>query len=148
MPYRIKAQDIAMADAMPFCQHHEVRVRIPLAEALSSEMLFLDVRSNLRPGDRVYVTYFDDGVPAEEAELRILSSSATGVTFGIKGEIQRYTVDAQVETSPDETVAELLVKRGRPGEFKVEDPAGNTLEIFKTKAAAQEYADTYGASAA
>ena len=56
---RLKNGDLAMCDAMPFGQHFEARTTHPVEQCLHPDF-FMNVRTNLRAGDRINVVRYDN----------------------------------------------------------------------------------------
>jgi hypothetical protein len=96
MSYRIKPQDFVPLNASPFMTIHGARVLLPIAEALASDELFLNVRSNVRAGDRVTICYFDSGEwtrarVLEHAEVLIVGRTSSTVDFQLIGDVHAVT---------------------------------------------------------
>lgn len=137
--FRVKAGDWQPIAANPFCSEFAVRVTGDIESKLNEGMfsVFLD---NLRPGDGIRIISFEDDAwvrVCEIAQLIITHVGIDSVQFHRIGEISKVPEAKPVIDEQDDAM--LHVKRGFAGEFLVNDDAGNTLETFKSKKAAEDY---------
>lgn len=101
--YRAKANDLCMADAMPFHQHFEYRTTLPLDDALHDQF-FLPVANNLRPGDEVTLVSYDrppgprhDARIVEIATVRVVEKGRDRVELHRIGDIERIPRRAVID---------------------------------------------------
>jgi hypothetical protein len=152
MTTRIKPQDLTPLNSSPFQTMHGGRVQIPLKDALASDVLFMTVRSNLRPGDTVRLCRYGPGDwtkarVLEFAEVIITQSTPIAVVFRLLGEIINVeAADPALEIVKKEPqLPELAVEADPQGGFVVRETAsGNVHKHFKSKVAADRYIADYG----
>ena len=156
MSYRIKPQDITVSGSSPFMTRHAARCTTPLADAVASEELFLNVRSNLRAGDQVLLCRYETGDwnkarVLEYVELIITQSTALAVEFEAMGEV-RTVGEAKPDLEPEKSdpeLAELKIEPDPQGGYNVVDAnTGYVHKNFKTEPAAKRYITDYGKKAA
>lgn len=121
--YRAKAQDLCMADAMPFNQHFEYRTTLPLVEVIH-DRFFLPVAGNLRAGDLINLVSFDrpvgpqhNGRVVEIATVRVVEKRADAVELFQVGEMAKVP---RTNGKADHTAEALATPRERyiPGDGK------------------------------
>lgn len=145
---RIKQQNFCMSDAMPFQQHFEARTEEDIEAAMSDPEALLDVRSNLKVGDRIAICSYERvekrGANADGLRgfgyVRVLDITKEGVTT--IPEAPPVRVVPVIHEQP--TVHDgLIVKQLGPMDgngFAVVDANGNIVERFRKKAEAMTYA--------
>lgn len=156
MSFRLKPQDITPATTAPFMTLHSARCTAALTDALASDELFLNVRSNLRAGDQVTLCRYSSGDwmkarVVEYATVIITESTVNVVEFHVKEPIT-IIPDARPElqvVKAEPELAELVVEPDEEkGGFLVKDAAtGYVHKHFKIKAPAVKYINDYGRKA-
>lgn len=118
--YRARAQDLCMADAMPFHQHFEYRTTLPLAEVLH-ERFFLPVANNLRVGDQITLLSYDrpqgpqhNGRVLEIATARVVEKRADAIELFTVGEVAHVPRPGATEATQEAPPAERYI----PGDGK------------------------------
>lgn len=147
---RIKPQDITPSNQTPFQTHHEVRTEYDLEALLKDETALLDVRSNLRVGDRVtfcqYRKIDKQGAHMEGlvgfVSVRITEIDAKHVAVMPEADVVK--VKPYVPEEVNNSDNGLEVKRVMPTAdglpFAAVDSNGNEVERFKTKREAEAFA--------
>ena len=148
---RIRPQDIVNSNQSPFQTHHEARTEGDIEAVLNDQTAFLDVRSNLRVGDRVTICQYrkvdKKGAYMEGlvgfVSSRVVENDSHHVLLVPESPAVRVTpfVPAVPENPNDKG---LIVKRVMPFDgfpFHVLDANGNIVERFKSKVEADAYAD-------
>ena len=119
--FRLRPGDLCMSEAMPFQQHHEAKVVVPIADCLTPTF-FLNIKDRLRPGDKVTICRFADHTAqrlAETADLRIVEKSNDGVRLHLIGEIVEIpAADAVSEAPADAGPAPRYASGNWKAEFK------------------------------
>lgn len=150
---RIKHQDLTPTCASPFMTTFAARVKEPLIDALVDPALFMDVRSNLRPGDQVAVCQFDHGdqnkaLVIAYITLLITQRTPDGVEFVPISPM--ITVDeAKAAPAPvPPALPELEIRLAENGYVVVDAVTNHAHKHFKTESAAKRYVADYGGKAA
>ena len=142
---KIKPQDIVNSNQSPFQTHHEARTEFPIDGIVNSKQSFLNVRENLRVGDRITVCSYqkvDQRAGTSEglagfATVRVVSITAEAVDLVLEAPpVKVGPVPVKVATV---SKPKLNVRKVFGGGFAVME-GDHTLDQFKTKAAAEEYA--------
>lgn len=130
---RLKNGDLAMADAMPFGQHFEARTVYPVDQCLNSDF-FMNVRSNLRAGDRVNIVRYDNDTWRQVLEViegvRVISVDNLGV------ELMATFAPVKLNKPGEEGI---VIDRGFKGQFVIRVD-GDTHASRNTVVEAEEYA--------
>lgn len=142
--YPIPRSDICMSDAMPFSQHWEARVPVPIKEIGDVGHALHAAYSSLRPGDSITICSFESKNWThllEVANFRIASMENSKIEVLQVGGITRFTAPKK----------EVKIARGDPllvipvnNTYEVRDEIGNTLEVFVDKRQADDFARREG----
>ena len=146
VPFSITIQDLALANAMPFQSHYEVRVDRPLDD-LDLDDLFMKVQENLRVGDKVTICAFAD------RSWQQLMAVGTVRVVSMRQEVPggphriRSVWTGEIQNMPEVTApkvaaireAKLMLKKEFTGGYSVQDEKGAILDHFKTKREAENY---------
>ena len=90
--HRANSNDLCMASAMSFQQHHEYRTILPLDDIIAMPRFFLNVAANLRIGDKIALCRYNALSSAQEhrgvtlletAEVRVAAMTREAVTLHI-----------------------------------------------------------------
>lgn len=126
--------DLAMSDAMPFCQHYEARTTYPLKECLNNQF-FLNVRGRLRSGDRINIVRYDNDTWKRVIEcvegVRIVAVDSAGV------EIMQMFAPMSLN---EEGEVGVVVGRGWGGQYAIRVD-GTAYATRNTVVEANEYAE-------
>lgn len=110
---RLKPGDLAMSEAMPFGQHYEARTVYPVEQCMAPDF-FMNVRSNLRAGDRINLVRYDNDTWGRVLEviegIRIVHVDNIGV------ELMQTFAPVKLD-QPGE--AGIVVARGFAGKFVI-----------------------------
>lgn len=140
MSYRIPRSDLCMSDAMPFSQHWEARVAVPISEISDMGEALVAAYSSLRPGDLVNICSYtknDWTRLAEVATYRIVKRDNMRVYAMQIGQTSKVSED-KVNEKIDDAIELEVVKVGNA--FEVRDKKTTaTLDVFVS----QEQADAY-----
>jgi hypothetical protein len=143
MTYRIPRSDICMSDAMPFNQHWEARIPVPIEELGDLGTAFHSAFGSLLPGDQIEVCSFervggDWRRLLEIATFRIVEKTAERAEAVRVGKV--FSVPEPMAKISETTVSQLvIVDVGKA--FEVRDAAGNIIEQFVDKAQAEVFRD-------
>jgi hypothetical protein len=141
-PYRIRHTQLCMADGMPFQQHHEARIAARNLEDVITDQLFMDVKANLREGDRVEIMGYHDTsfrLPTQFACVRIVHLSDKAVKVWMQEPVKDIKIDlgdAVVKTEEKR----LDVVRGYQCFNVIDIKTEAVIESFKTKDEANTWA--------
>lgn len=137
--YLIPRSDMCMTDPMPFCQHWEARVSVPIASIDNVGAALRDAYDALKAGDLVNISAFED-----KMWLKLTESAAFRVVSCIDKRVQVVQVSPTVIVRPGESKQdsppemELSVIKVR-GAYEVRDPLNNTLDAFVDEEQAKSY---------
>lgn len=136
----IPRHDICMCEAMPFNQHWEARIPVPIEE-VNFNIAFQQIYTSLKAGDLVRVCYFDRN-GGEWGRLREVVSVNIVDVANRKIETVFATDILKVKDSRDDpqnvkNVSLEVVKVGNA--FEVKDTNGNTIEVFVEEEQANEF---------
>ena len=142
--YRIPRSDICMADAMPFHQHWEARVPVPIKEVGDVGLALHAAFSSIKPGDEVVLCAFDKHDWLHMIELatyRITSTDDNRIKVVQVGEIVAVPKAKKIKAlAPGEP---LDIKEVN-GTFQVRDGKGNVIETFVERKQAEAFARREG----
>ena len=138
-PYVIPRSDMCMSDPMPFSQHWEARVPVPLEEIEDMGAALQMACASMRPGDLVFVCSFEDKnwhVLTGTQAFRILSVAERRVHAATVSEITRFGNVKPLVNAPAPTKLHIAQVGNS---FEVRDDKENPLEIFISKEQAESY---------
>ncbi len=150
MTSRVRPQNLHTLNSATFGTMHATKCSEPIVDVLAFEELFLDVRSNLRPGDTVSISRLSDGDVMkarvlEHCTVLITQKAADLIEFRLIGEILYVDAAKPEPVAAPEEPASLEVAPDPNGGFvarRVTD--GQVEKHFKSKAAAERYVTDYG----
>lgn len=118
--YRAKAQDLCMAEAMPWHQHFEYRTTLPVRDVVH-DAFFLPVAGNLRVGDRIEIVGYDRP-PGPHHAARVVEIAAVRVVDKRSDAVELFQVGETVtvprRAAPKAEAAPRLAERYVPGDAK------------------------------
>jgi hypothetical protein len=128
--FLIPRNEMCMSDPMPFAQHWEVRIPVPISSIDNMGQALQTGYSSFRPGDLVNVCAFERNTwerLTEIASFRIVSCDANKievvqVTETIKVPAKRAVTREEIAATHE------VVKMGTA--FEVRDGLGNVLDAF------------------
>jgi hypothetical protein len=148
VPYRIRASQLSSLDSTgPRQRHHEVWIGGRNLEDALTDQLFMDVRSNINPFDKVEIVGYHDtsfGLATQIVVVRIGPMpkdklKARKVSFWIQEPIREMKFDVEDVEIPKEPV-KLDVVRGFQCYNVIDIKSEAVLESFKTKKEANDWA--------
>ena len=137
--YRIARADMCMSDPMPFSQHWEARVTVPIDSIEDIGLALQAGFSSLRPGDLVNICSFDKldwRHLVETASYRIASCDHGKIEAVQVSETVKVRAPKRNEIASD-TVKLKVVTNGNS--YEVRDQMGNSLEVFVTEQQAKDF---------
>lgn len=146
--YIIPRNDMCMSDAMPFSQHWEVRVPVPIEE-LNFNTALQACYAVLKSGDLINVCSFERNGGdwkrlREVVSLRVVAVENRKIETCLVSEIVKIKENkddpAHVSNAPLE-----IVKVGNA--YEVRDGGGHTLEAFVDEGQAKAFRDRHGPKA-
>jgi hypothetical protein len=148
MTFRIPANDICMSDAMPFQQHWEIRIPVPLTEVADLGDALHSRYSAIQQGDLLRICSYESKhflQVKEVAHFTVIAKTSerlftyqTGATDKIPDRVREAAV---------EKVPELKIVQFNKA-FEVRDQKENVIDIFVDDAQAKAFiASGRGASA-
>ena len=140
--YRIPTGDICMSEGMPFSQHYEARIPVPLSEIEEDPGLALHgAHGSMHPGDQVIVCSFE----RVGNDWRRLKEVAT-YRIVAKGKFLEAIRVSKITTVPaakpipiGAPLVELDIVTVGNNNFEVRDRAGNVVEQFGDRQQAEEF---------
>lgn len=148
MLYRLPRTDICMSESMPFNQHWEARVPLPIAKIDDIGLALHAVYASFRVGDLVNVCAFESR--SWETLIEVASFRVHNLD---NGRIKVLQIGETVKVPKTKTDAR--VKPGEPlnvvpvnGTFEVRDGKGSTIETFVDRKQAEAFARRNGEPAA
>jgi hypothetical protein len=130
MTFRIPGNDICMSDAMPFSQHWEVRIPVPLAEVADLGGALHARYSSIQQGDLLNICSFDSKHwlrLKEVASFRVVAKTSERLfTHQITETIR---IPDNVLRAAEEKIPELKVVQFNKA-FEVRDQKENVIDIF------------------
>lgn len=142
MSYRINRNDLCMSDPMPFSQHWEARVTVPIDSIEDMGAALHPCISSLRPGDLVNVCSFEkhDWQRLKEvASFRVVSVDNVKVETVQITETIKVPARTANEEAAHQPVLRVVEVRGA---FEVRDEKGNCLEAFVERDQAEAFIRT------
>lgn len=136
--YRIERSNIVMCEPMPFNQHWEARVAVPIDELDVGEALIPNFTS-FRPGDLVNICAFEKNDwrrLKEIAAFRIVSCDDKRIEAIMVSDIIKVSERKPAQQVVSEVKLEI-VQTGRA--FEVRDQFGNTLDSFVERSQAEAF---------
>lgn len=141
-PYIIPRTDICMADPMPFSQHWEVRVPIPL-DQLNLGVALQNSFSQFKPGDLIQVTSFADKNYVrlcETADFRVVSCNSRKIeAIQITETIKVPAILPEDDPKSQQNLQIVCIR----GAFEVQDGLGNVIELFVDEQQAKKFIEDY-----
>jgi len=147
LQHRIPTSDICMADAMPFQQHYEARIAIPMKDVGDMGLALHGACATLKAGDQVIVCAYkkrDWQVMTEIAVFRIVENNNRIKTIQVGTTLSVPTPTTVVTLAP----GQKLVVVPRDSVFDVQDGKGNVVETFVDRKQAEAFANRESSRAA
>lgn len=147
--YLIPRHDICMSDPMPFNQHWDARVPVPIADVGDVGKALHSAFASLRPGDRVDIASFADRAwtnAVEFATFRVTSLDDDVIKVIQIGDTVKVPKAKPASAKPADDQLEVVTVKG--GAFEVRDGKGNTLETFVSRKQAEDFKRQSSGSAA
>ena len=127
---RAGANEMAMAEAMPYQQHWEWRTTWPLGDIISDE-LFLNLNAQLYPGDSITLCRYDTLANDRHRGSRLLEIVTVRVVTSGKEAVKLHVCgDIEIVTPPEELIPRVTGleahHKGR-GKWAVLNSRGNEV---------------------
>lgn len=145
--YPIPRSDMCMSDPMPFSQHWEARIPVPISSIDDMGRSLQAAYTSLKPSDLVHICSFERNDwtrLTEVASFRVVSCDNGKIeTVQVSDTVK---VPARKVASNAEVAAEYeIIKMGHA--FEVRDGHGSTLEVFVAHDQAATFIETMKAKA-
>ena len=128
--YPIPRSDMCMSDPMPFSQHWDARVPVPISSIDDIGRSLQAAYTSLKPGDLVHMCSFERNDwtrLTEVASFRVVSCDNSVIeTVQVSDTIK--VPAKRVESGAEIAAKYEIIKMGHA--FEVRDGHGNTIEVF------------------
>ncbi len=148
MTYRIPRADLIMAEAMPFQQHWEARVPVPIDKLGDLGLAFHNAFSSIRLGDRIDVCFFEqmkvvsgetEGVMRETATFRVTSRDLEKSRMEVVQIGETFKIAPPKVLKPNTPRVEMHKVKVAEKAWDIRDNLGNVIEQVGSAAQASEF---------